>query len=340
MTNAIFDALPAYMGGKRKLARLIFALLAKRLPQADWRGATFLDPFLGGGSVSLFAKAYGMHVICNDVSYRSALVGHALVANSYVTLTDSDVSLLFAEPVQEYPRAAEEQFCPSIFNLDQARFIDRALAWASSDDLPAEKRHLMRLLIVKWALRCQPMSQLRGTDARAAAGGDFDKVSPRRVRHYINSARLLRPSAVTAMARQLNAAVFPGRGSVSQLDVVEFLSRSKGDVVYFDPPYPGTTSYEKEYSALDVLLEGRELPVSRFSRDPAALAAMFAAAEHVPIWIVSLNNARLSLEQLLDLIRPQRPTTQALEVPYRHLGSIATEAKNASNKEFIVLATE
>jgi hypothetical protein len=40
------------------------------------------------------------------------------------------------------------------------------------------------------------------------------------------------------------------------------------------------TSYEEEYGALDILLEGRELPVSRFSRDPDALAEMFAAAKH------------------------------------------------------------
>ena len=335
-----FSALPGYFGGKRRLAPLLFASLANHLPQADWRGLTFVDPFLGGGSVSLLAKAYGFTVTCNDVAYRSTVIGHALIANSSVTLCEADLAFLFQEPREEYAHVAEEQFSPSIFSLDQARFIDRALAGASSGDLPAEKRHLLRLLIVKWALRCQPMSQLRGTDARAAAGGDFDKVSPRRVRHYINSVRLLRPSAVTAMARQLNAAVFPGRGSVSQLDVHEFLPRAQGDVVYFDPPYPGTISYEKEYRALDILMEGRELPVSRFSLDPGALAAMFAAAEHVPVWIVSLNNARLSLEQLLDLIRPHRPTTQAIEVAYRHLGSIATEVKNDRNKEFIVLATK
>ena len=39
-----FDALPAYLGGKRKLAPLIFALLTRHLPSSDWRGLTFVDP--------------------------------------------------------------------------------------------------------------------------------------------------------------------------------------------------------------------------------------------------------------------------------------------------------
>ena len=36
------------------------------------------------------------------------------------------------------------------------------------------------------------MSMLRGTDARAAASGDYDRVSPRRLGHYLRSERYLR----------------------------------------------------------------------------------------------------------------------------------------------------
>lgn len=147
-----FDALPAFLGGKRRLCRLIFALLATEAPQARWRGLTLVDPFLGGGSVSQFAKAVGFHV-----------------------------------------------------------------------------QSLAIVLVVKWALRTQPMSMLRGTDARDPFEGDLDQVSSRWLGHY--------------------------------------------------------------------------------------------------------------LEQLLDLIRPHRPNIRAVRVPYRHLGSIASEVKNAQNEEYIVLAT-
>ena len=334
-----FSALPAYLGGKRKLAPLIFALLASRVPRSSWSNLTFVDPFLGGGSVSLLAKAYGFEVHGNDIAYRSALVGHALIANSSVTLTDADVALLFRESEEHYPHTAEERFSPSVFSLEHARFLDRGLYWAASGAFPNAKRHLVELLLVRWALRCQPMSQLRGTDARAAAEGDFDRVSPRRVGHYVTSLRLLQPRAVVAMARQINEAVFPGRGSVSEMDAVDFLGRTHGDVVYFDPPYPGTTAYEKEYRALDMLLEGRELPPSRFSSHTEALEEILQAASHIPAWLVSLNNAVLTLDQLLDLVRRHRPEVKAVEVPYRHLGSIASEEKNEANREYVVLAT-
>ena len=247
------NALPAYLGGKRRLAPVIFALLATRVSQSSWPQLTFVDPFLGGGSIGLLAKAYGFEVQCNDVAYRSALVGHALIANSSVTLSDADAALLFREPEETYPRMAEERFSPSVFSLEHARFLDRGLYWARSGAFPDAKRHLVELLLVRWALRCQPMSQLRGTDARAAAEGDFDRVSPRRVGHYVASLRLLQPRAVVAMARQINGAVFPGRGFTSQMDAVDFLGCTHGDVVYLDPPYPGTTTYEKEYRALDIL---------------------------------------------------------------------------------------
>jgi hypothetical protein len=335
----MFQALPAYLGAKRRLSRLIFAILTKAIPQDRWRSLTFVDAFLGAGSVSLLAKFHGFTVTCNDVAYRSALIGHALIANSCVTLTEADVALLFREPAESYPGVAEERFSPSVFSREHARFLDRGLCWARSPTFAGAKRYLMELLLMRWALRCQPMSQLRGTDARAAFEGDFDRVSPRRLGHYLNSRRLLQPPEVMVMARQINAAVFPGRGSVSQADAMEFLARTGGDVVYLDPPYIGTTSYEREYRALDVMLEGRELTPSRFSSQVEALTELFRAAEHIPVWLISFGNAVLDLDGLLELVRPYRPNIRAVRVPYRHLGSIASEVKNAENEEYIILAT-
>lgn len=335
----LFSPLPAYLGGKRKLAPLIFALLDTRVPRSNWRGMTFVDACLGGGSVSLLSKAYGFRVVCNDLALRSAVVGRAFIANDTVTLDRGDVALLLRDPGVPYAHVAEERYVPSVFSREHAQLIDRALWWARSEYLPEPKRSLALVLLIKWMLRVQPMSMLRGTDARAAFTGDYDRVSPRRVGHYLRSLDLLQPSAWWRLAQEVNRGVLPGQGEAYQEDALTLLPRVAGDIVYLDPPYPGTTSYEREYAVLDDLLEGERFEVSGFSRSVDLLDKLFRACSHIPVWLVSLNNAAVDLEELKDLIRPHRPNIDAVHLPYRHLGSIASEEKNATNKEFIVLAT-
>lgn len=338
MMRELFRALPAYFGGKRRLSRLILALLADAVCRDSWRELTFIDPFLGGGSVSLFAKAEGFRIVCNDLALRSATVGRALIANGSVTLGPSDLAALFRKPEGDYLRLAEERYGSAVFPASHARVLDRALHNLQRFDEP--KRSLAILLVVKWALRIQPMSMLRGTDARAAFEGDLDRVSPRRLGHYLNGRKLLRARAWLDLMEEVNGGVFPGEGEAHQRDAIAFLESVEGDVVYLDPPYPGTTSYEREYAVLDDLLEGGTRPVSGFSRSPRLLPELFDACRHIPVWLISLNNAALELEELLDLVRRHRPNVRPIEVPYRHLGSIATREKNERNREFIVLATD
>jgi adenine-specific DNA methylase len=126
--------------------------------------------------------------------------------------------------------------------------------------------------------------------------------------------------------------VLPSRGEAHKEDALALLPRLRGDVVYLDPPYPGTTSYEREYAVLDDLLEGERFEVSGFSRSVDLLKELFRACQHIPVWLVSLNNTALNLEELQDLIRPHRPNINAVQVHYRHLASIASEKKNAKNK--------
>ena len=199
--------LPAYLGGKRVLAPLIFALLSQHVERSAWSEKTFIDPFLGGGSVSLTAKALGFPVICNDLALRSAVVGRALIANSSVRLTEADVLVLLREPACAYRKTAQERFAPSVFSAAHACALDRALFWAGSDAFAEPKRSLARLLAIKWLLRVEPMSMLRGTDAKAAFSGDLDRVSSRRVGHYLRSFSLLEPWAWWRLAQEVNRGV-------------------------------------------------------------------------------------------------------------------------------------
>ena len=332
-----FRALPPYLGGKRRLAQLVLALLTEVLPPDRWASRTFVDPFLGGGSVSLLAKGRGFLVLCNDLALRSAAIGHGLIANSSAKLSSADVAMLLQEPDGPYEALAEDCYSPSVLPLAHARVVDRVVANLAS--LPEPVRSLAIVLLMKWILRIQPMSLIRGTDAKAAHEGDFDQVSPRRLGHYMKADKLLEVRAWLSLAEEVNLGVFPGQGRAYQLDVFEFLAQVEGDVVYLDPPYPGTTSYEREYAVLDDLLEGEKRPTSGFSRSADLLTDLFVACEHIPIWLLSLNNAVLDQKALEDLVGRHRKNVRCLAIPYRHLTSIASEKKNEENREYIVLAT-
>lgn len=324
------SALPAYLGGKRRLSPIIFSLLAELLPRERWRDSTLLDPFFGGGSVALFAKAQGFRVIASDAAERAAVVARALIANSTCRLRPEDALDLFREPDEAYPSVAA-RYSPGVFTAAQAAWVDRALARANRRSEPV--RSLLLLLIIRIVLRCQPMSMLRGTDARAAATGDYDRVSRHRLGHYLKAARLLTPEGVCAVAEEVNAGVIGGHGEARKGGALEVIATTGADVLYLDPPYPGTTSYGREYAVLDALL-GDDTPGSA----PPSLNDLLDVAGRVPLVLLSYGGPTISLEGLVAQVGRHRRVLRSLAIPYRHLGSIASEEKNATNNEYLVIA--
>lgn len=325
-----FDALPAWLGGKRRLVPLIFALCAEELPRERWCETVLLDPFCGGGAVSLYAKALGFRVVASDVAERSVMIARALVANSNVRLRPDDVLSLFDEPAEGYPRVAG-RYVPAVFSEAQADWIDRALAVANRRGEPA--RSLLLLVIIKLVLRLFPMSLPTASDAHRAATGDFDGISPRRLGHYLKSRELLTPEGVWALAEEVNAGVFGGRGEARRGDAAEIIRNVPADVVYLDPPYPGTTGYEKAYAVLDALL-GDDRPPSR----APGLDELLDAAAAAPLVVLSYGGDTVTLDTLTAIVARHRPVRRAVAIPYAHLRSVATEEKNAKNREYLVLA--
>ncbi len=325
-----FHALPAWLGGKRRLAALIFALLSEELPREHWGDRVLLDPFCGGGAVSLYAKAQEFRVVASDLAERSAVIARALVANSEVRLRPDDLLGLFDEPVAEYPRVAS-RYVPAVFSEAQADWIDRAIALGDRRGEPT--RSLLILVVIKLVLRLFPMSLPSASDAHRAATGDFDGISPRRLGHYLRARDLLTPESIWAIAEAVNAGVFGGRGEARKGDAIEIIRSTPADVVYLDPPYPGTTGYEKAYAVLDALL-GDERPPSR----APSLDDLLDAAAAAPLVVLSYGGPTVTLDALTAIVARHRAVRRALAIPYAHLRSVATEEHNARNREYLILA--
>jgi len=87
MKLKMFDSLLPYYGCKRKLAQVIFGIINKYLPRAEWRGKVFVDAFMGSCAMSLYAKSQGLKVIGNDIAERSYLAGISLMLSLQTAFT-------------------------------------------------------------------------------------------------------------------------------------------------------------------------------------------------------------------------------------------------------------
>ena len=116
------------------------------------------------------------------------------------------------------------------------------------------------------------MSQVRKGTIHRVATCEYEAITDSCVHHYVEGLRLTRPDRVWRIAQQLNAGVFAGDGRVIKSSVLDVLPKIEADVAYFDPPYPGVMSYEKEYKIIDLILEGAQRETSPFTaKDGAAM---------------------------------------------------------------------
>ena len=324
------DALIPYIGGKRKLAPFLLSLVESELPRIEWRHSVFLDPFSGGGSVALLAKSFGFSVIASDIAERASIVVRALIANSSFRLTPLDVAGLF-ENVDVPVVGPAARLVGSVFTAEQAAFIDRGLAHAQRQAEP--RRSMLLVVIIKAVLRLFPMSAPSATDAVAAVGGDYDRVSPRRIGHYLRARALLTPAHLWRIAQDVNAGVFAGHGTALQIDALAAIVSNTPDVLYIDPPYAGTTSYHTHYAVIDRLLGGPPLETT-----PPSIDDLLDAAHDVPLVMISYGGPTANIASLSELVARHRTVCRAVAIPYPHLASVAKELNRESNRELVVIA--
>lgn len=334
---SMWGALPPYLGGKRRLCPLIFRELDRILARRFWPDLTLLDGFMGGGSVSLYAKAQGLRIVATDIAERSIIVGRALIENSSTRLTREDILSVAADNGDQSGRI-ERGYVPHVFTRAQARLLDRILAQAEKSR-DATRGSLLRLLAIRVALLAHPMSSVRRGTIHRLTTGEFESITPSCLRDYVDGLRLGRPDRLWQLAEVINGGVFQGEARVVKCDIVESLPAIEADVAYFDPPYPGVASYEKEYRTIDEILEGTCLPKSPFSAKGGAsmLNTLFERADHIPVWILSLGNAEVTLEELEQQMRRHGREVRSAAVKYMHKASVATEDKRRANREFILV---
>jgi hypothetical protein len=259
------------------------------------------------------------------------------LVNSHVRLTTASVLRLFdVGPNVDVkpPRLLDRLPRP------HRAFLQRAWQHLHGGGFTGIERDLIAVLLMKWLLRYFPLGLPTATDAHRMVDGDFDPITARRLAHYLGRGRnLLQPATLLAMANDINRAILPGRADVSQMDVFAFLPTIEADVVYLDPPFASTQSYEKAFALMDEFIGATPLPTSSFSSSHPPLGELLDACSHIAVLILSLGNAQLDEEQVRTLVGRHRRVRRVLSLPYRHYGAIASPGKNAINREYLVVGT-
>jgi adenine-specific DNA methylase len=317
----MFDAVPAYLGGKRAILAQIFREVARHIDPSRWKQSTFIDGFVGGGSVSIYAKAQFASVVGNDLADRSAMVARALLVNNDTRLAHEDAILLVegADSPTNYTATQQADW----FTPTTARFIDRALAYAATVADPV-KADLLRTVVWQVILHSRP-----------TAGGDFTSrnlveramAGELAVSGIAGAKYAFRTPTIRDVVRicsATNGGVFRGRYGFTQADALEASATWNADVVYLDPPYAGDTTYESRYKIADACMQQHDVPVglgvSPFSDKKRAEAAISqvirnVAAAGAKLVLLDNSNEAISRERLLGIMGEHYYAT---EVPLIH----------------------
>ena len=342
-TFKFFDALPAYFGGKRKLVKAIFKLAP---PAND--APVFFDAFLGGGSVSLYAKALGYQVISNDIADRSAIIGRALIENNRAKLHPTDIYRLFEFHENANDGFVSKVFSPEVFMTRHAEFLD--IAFHNLRRMPeSPKKALLELLLVKFIFKLRPHNQFSSPHAFNIPMEDrrMDFIK-RTYWQHIKTLQKPIPDLLLDVLEAVNSGVIDN-GKINQAhkrDIMDLLPDVKADIVYFDPPYAGTTAYEDVYHTLDQILAGRTFRAEKneFSDEDGQkfIKKLFERARHIPVWILSMGNAGGKNDCLVELaeMMAQYKQVKTHVFKYEHKHVSANEEHKDKNLEYLILGTQ
>lgn len=315
MNKNIFEAIPPFFGGKRKLLKYI-------MPEI--KGSVVADVFSGGCSVSLACKSTGRKVIANDIAFRSKIIGEALIKNNKVRISREDAYSLFLP--SEHIKFVENNFVPKYFTKDVGSFLDTAFANAQKRSSP--KKELLIFLLYRFILHSRQFGGFgHCEDGLMISEGKtmelLEKSSEARARkvEYMISHPL---PLLLKLKDQINAAIFDNgqENEIYQMDCFEFLEKMKTekrkiDTAYFDTPYTGSLVYSNHYKTLDQILSGRldvETDDSAFNKSDAVsnFERLFAMSGFIPHWAISMgfnpaSSKGIKGEELLTIVRKFRP---------------------------------
>lgn len=256
-----------YIGNKEKLV----TWLVDNFPIA---GGIVLDAFSGGCSVSYELKKRGYEVITNDVLYSSFVVAKSIIENKDEQLGEEEIKKALSIQITSEVREQYSWIENKLYFSEEVDELVKLVEYSKS--LDHNKKYIMQSLIRRAMIRKLPYSRMNVPWNNIVKLRDedysYEKYGRRRAYHNVPFSQ-----HILENLSSYNASVFDnGLNNTShQEDILKLADTIKSvDLVYLDPPYPGTMNkYKSFYGSFDRLF-GKEISYMDLTRRETFLETM------------------------------------------------------------------
>jgi len=281
---------------------------------------TVFDAFGGSQSVAYLFKQLGLKTITNDLLNFNNQIGLSLIENKDVTLTTSDIEILFQDNTNKsHFNLFETVYTNVFFELNECQFLDSFRANIELLD-NKYKKALAFTIMNRSMTRKITMGHFCHTQALNYAN------NIERIKRNRNLVRPIKDIFLDLLPKY-NQAVFDNKqDNISYNEnVFELLPTLNNiDLVYFDPPYCDShANYQSFYHLLETYTEywkDKQFINGTFRYEPQIYSGfdkkrdiiqsfekLFDLSQHIPQWLISYNDRSYpTIEQLVSMISKYR----------------------------------
>lgn len=325
----------SYLGSKNKLLFEIWEIVK------DFEFNTVLDLFSGTSIVSYMFKAYGKKVIANDFMFMNANISKALIENSSVKLTETEVNNLMKE-------------------VDNDHFVTREfkhLYYTDNDNVFIDNLRTNIFKIENEYKRAIALSALIRACIKKRPRGIFTYVGNR----YDDGRKDYRKSLEQQFreaVKLINSAVFDNHQTNYSLRKDALLLNEKGvDLVYMDPPYVSKFSdndYVRRYHFVEGLARNwkgvkieEKTKTKKFKSYETAFVTengtkkafdqLFRKYKDSILLVSYSSNAVPSKVEMIELIKRYKHNVKVVSIDYQYSINSRKNRERNKVKEYLFL---
>lgn len=249
-----------FIGNKRQLSKLI-------VESTPIKEGTILDLFAGGSSMSFEYKKHGYKVISNDSMYASYVLNKALVENTDVILSEGTIDEALNFQMDKEDREEFKWLENNLYHPEEVTELSKLVNYSLT--LLEYEKYLFQSLIRRAMIRKLPYSRMNidwdNIQKLRDEEYSYEKYGRRRAYHNEKFSVHMKKDM-----QSYNDAIFNNNEEniVVQMDAIDAVKEYKDvvDVLYLDPPYPGTmNNYGAFYGAFDKIF-GRKIEYSDWTK--------------------------------------------------------------------------